>query len=266
MNILKRELRAGFKTLILWMIGTFLLIYIGIIKYEGVSAGGAAVSELLSSMPRVLLAILGIIGIDINTLGGYASILFYFVLLFAVVYSVHLGSSAVTRESADKTYEFIFTKPVSRVRILAMKLSAAWISFLLFCALTTLVSLMAVSSLKTSESMTVQILLFNASVFLVGSLFIALSALLAAAAKRPEKGSLYGNLAFLYAFILGVVCNVLENPGLLKLLSPITYFSPADLIAARLDPVYAVITLALAAAFLAGAFALFRKKDLSFSV
>jgi hypothetical protein len=99
--------------------------------------------------------------------------------------------------------------------------------------------------------------------FLIGSLFVALSALFASIVKQPEKGAFFGNLAFLYAFIIGVVYNMLDNPGLLKLAAPFNYFSPQDLIAGRFDPVYAVITLLLIAASLYGTFAAFGRKDLT---
>jgi hypothetical protein len=59
---------------------------------------------------------------------------------------------------------------------------------------------------------------------------------------------------------------MLENPGLLKLLSPFTYYAPPDLIAGKFDPVYSVITLALSAVFLYSAFRIFRRKDLTYSV
>jgi ABC-2 type transport system permease protein len=263
MNILKRELKFGFKTFICWMIGLFVLVFIGIIKYQGISTGGADVNDMLAAFPRVVLAVMGIVGVDINTLGGYTAILTYYVLICAVIYAVHLGSAAVSRESVDKTYEFAFTKPCSRSHILAIKLAAAWVYLILFCIFNILFSVMAVAYLKTAENVTMQIALFTVSVFLIGSLFIALSAFLAAASKQAEKGSLYGNLAFLYAFILGIVCDMLENAGLIKLISPFKYFSAADLISNKLDPVYTCLSILLAIVFLYGAFAKFNKKDLT---
>lgn len=263
MNILKRELRAGLKPFIFWMLGLFILVFIGIIKYEGMAAGGSSMTDILTSLPRVVLAVMGIAGVDVSTLAGYTAILTYYVLICAVIYAVHLGSAAVSRESVDKTYEFVFTKPCTRARILAMKLAAAWIYLALFSVFYMIFSMKAVSSLKTPENITSVILVFSLSVFLIGSLFIALSAYLSAAAKQADKGSLYGNLAFLYAFILGVVYDLLENGGLLRLISPFKYFLPTDLVAGKLDLVYAGITLALMAVFLYGAFAKFKKKDLT---
>lgn len=264
MNILKRELRAGLKPFIFWTIGLFVLVFIGIVKYEGLSAAGdTGMTELVASFPRIVLAVIGIVGVDIKTLAGYSAILSYYVLICAVIYAVHLGASAVTRESVDRTYEFVFTKPRTRARVLAMKLTAAWIYLALFCAFNIIFSMTAVSSLKTAESITSVILLFTLSVFLTGSLFIALSAFLAALTKQAEKGSLYGNLAFLCAFILGVFYDMLENGGLLRLISPLKYFLAADLVNNRFDLVYAAVTAALIAVLLCGAFKSFIKKDLT---
>lgn len=66
-------------------------------------------------------------------LQGYMGILFYYILICTVIYAVHLGTAAVSRESVDKTYEFVFTKPLSRTRILGWKLSAAFFYLLAFC-------------------------------------------------------------------------------------------------------------------------------------
>ncbi len=263
MNILKRELRAGFKPFIFWTIGLFVLVLIGVAKFQGVSAGGGDITVLMDQFPRPVLAVLGMVDVDISTLGGYASVLFYYVLICAVIFSVNVGSSAVTRESVDKTYEFIFTKPVTRGKILTMKLAAGWIYLFIFCALNAVFSLIAVATLKQAETITGPTLLYSLAIFLTASLFIALSAFLATMARQPDKGSLYGNLAFLYAFILGVIYDMLENGGPLRLISPFKYFLPADLLACKMDAVYTVITLLVTASFILGAAALLKKKDLT---
>ncbi len=262
MNILKHELRAGLKPFILWTIGLFVLVFVGVAKFQGVSAGGVNVTELLNQFPRPVLAVLGMADVDIATLGGYASILFYYVLICAVIYSVHIGSSAVSRESVDKTYEFIFTKPVSRNKILVMKLTAGWIYLFLFSIFNVIFSIMAVSTLNSSDSITGPILLFSLSIFLIASLFIALSAFMAALVKQADKGSLYGNLAFLYAFILGVIYDMLENGGALRVISPFKYFLASELLENHFNPMYTVISVALIALLLFGAFRLFKRRDL----
>lgn len=262
MNILKRELRAGLKPFLFWSIGMFLLCFVGIIKYQSYNASGSMM-ELVSAFPRVVLAVVGAVGVDIGTLSGYTALMFYYVLICAVIYAVHLGTSAVTRESIDKTYEFVFTKPCSRSHVLAMKLTAAYVYLLLFCVFNAVFSLMAVAYLKTGENITALVVILALSVLLIGFLFVAVAAFFAALAMRPEKGALYGNLAFLYAFILGVIYNMLEKPGLLRLIAPFNYFTPADMIEGKLDPVYVAIVVFLAVWLLYGAFRAFKKKDMT---
>lgn len=262
MNILTRELKAGRKPFLFWMLGMFVLDFVGIMKYQGVASDTAGMMQLLSSFPKIILSVMGVANVDVTRLSGYTAVLAYYVIICAVIYAVHLGSSAVTRELTDKTYEFLFTKPCSRSRALWMKLLAAWIYLALFVVFYIVFSLLAVTTIKTSESIVSVTLLFALDTFLVGSLFLALSALLAAVAGRPEKGSLYGNLAFLYAFLAGFAYDALENAGALRLISPLRYFLPPDLIAGRFSVPYALLTLALVAACLFGAFRRFQRRDL----
>ena len=262
MNILRRELKAGRKPFFFWMLGMFVLDFVGIMKYQGVASDASGMAKLLSSFPKIVLSVMGVAGVDVTTLSGYTAVLAYYVIIFAVIYAVHLGSSAVTRETVDKTYEFLFTKPCSRGRVLFMKLLAGWIYLALFSIFYIAFSLLAATTIKTSESIASITLLFALDVFLVGSLFLALSAFLAAVSNRAEKGSLYGNLAFLYGFLAGVAYDSLENAGALRLISPLRYFLPADILAGTFSLPYALLAIALAAACLFGAYRWFQKKDL----
>lgn len=261
MNILKRELRAGLKPFLFWMIGMFLLCFVGIIKYQGYSTSGD-MTALLDAFPRIALAVMGVVDVDISTLSGYTALLYYYILICAVIYSVHLGAAAVTREAVDKTYDFVFTKPRSRGWILSMKMLSAYIYLMLFCVCNAVFAMMAVTYLKTGGDVTAEIWLCTLMLFLVGALFIAVAAFLATLAKQPEKGTLFGNLAFLYAFLLGVIYNLLAHPGLLRLIAPFNYFSSADLVAGRLEPLYIAVTLALTVVLLWGAFTRFKAKDM----
>lgn len=263
MNILQRELRAGVRTFFFWSLGLFVLIFAGMTKYTGIAADSASVGKLLAQFPRVVRAVFGIAGVNAETPGGYYATLIFYTVICASIYGVSLGSSAVNREAVDKTYEFIFTKPRSRAAILAMKLTAGLIFLLLFAVLNALFSLAAMAVLKLGAGMDRAVVLFSVSVFLAGLVFFSLSACLCAAARRPEKGALYSNLCLLAAFLIGVICDMLDSPGALRLLSPMRYFLPADLLAGRLELFYLLIALCLSAALLTTAFLQFDKKDLN---
>jgi len=230
MNLLKRELRANWKAFFFWSIGMFVLCFAGVVKFESYTASGSMM-ELLNSFPRIVLAVMGAVGVDMGSLNGYIALMFYYVLICACIYALHLGSFAVSRESVDKTYEFLFTKPRSRSHLLGVKIIAAYIYFAVFC----LVS---------------------------GAFVLSLAACFSAYAMRPEKGAALGNLAFLAAFVLGVVYNLLEKPGLLRLVSPISYFPASKLAEKTLSLPYSALALVLSGVFLVLAFRRFDKKDL----
>lgn len=262
LSILKRELKSGLKPFIFWTIGLFFLVFAGMIKSTGLSAGGASVGELIGSFPRIVQAVLGMVDLNIETLGGFYAVLFFYALILTVIYAIYLGSNAVNREAVDKTYEFIFTKPRNRNFILLMKLKSGFVYLLAFSLLNYLFSISAVATLNLTENINTEMLLFSISLFLVGFLFFCLSAFLSASIKRIEKSFLYGNLSFVIAFIFGIIFDMLENGGLLRVLSPLKYFLPKEILGKQLNICYLILTLVLCTAFLSGAFYKFDKKDL----
>lgn len=232
-------------------------------KYTGVAVEGASFNELLAKFPRVVLAVLGISGVDVQTPGGYYAVLAFYAAICSAIYGVSLGAGAVNREAVDKTYEFLFTKPRSRASILSMKLMAGFLCLLLFSVLNYVFSVSAIVALKLDADINTAIVLFSVSVFLTGLFFFSLSACLNAAVYRPEKGAQLGNLCFLAAFLVGVACDIMEKPRALRLLSPMKYFLPGDLLVGKMSPLYLAVILTLSIAFLAATFLYFNKKDLS---
>ncbi len=263
MNILRRELRAGLKPFLLWTLGIFVLVFAGMTKYTGFAetTGDASVSEMFDAFPRVVLAVFGMVGIDITTLGGYYAIVIYFAMVCGAIYAVSLGTHAVGREQMDKTYEFLFVKPRSRAYILGMKLVAALIYLVAFSLVNYVFSIAAIATLGFDSDISKAVILFTIGLFLVCLLFLSIAAFVAAVTKNIDHGGLYGNLIYLGAFILSVIYDMLENGGLLKLLAPFKYFAPDEVLAGTLDPAYTAICLCAAAAFCIGAFSFFQKKD-----
>ena len=65
MNLLKRELRANWKAFFFWSIGMFVLCFAGVVKFESYTASGSMM-ELLNSFPRIVLAVMGAVGVDMR--------------------------------------------------------------------------------------------------------------------------------------------------------------------------------------------------------
>lgn len=262
MNLFRKELKTGLKPFLFWTLGLFAFIFAGIVKSSAAMADGAFMMELIGKFPRIVVAVMGMANVDIAQFGGFYAVLMQYVFVLAAVYAAHLGNNAVSRESVDRTYEFLFTKPRARSFILSRKLLAALVFLTAYAGLSLLFSELAVQQLGLTGDYTGLFLRFSVALWFVGLVFFALAALFAASVRSAERGARAGNLAVLGAYALAVVCDLLERPGLLRLLTPFRYFRNPEVIAGTILPLYALLCAALAAAFLTFAFVRFERRDL----
>jgi hypothetical protein len=70
----KREFENRTENFSLLVAGLFVMVFIGITKFTGIEAGGEGLAGFLSSIPNVVLAVLGIAGVDLSSFGGYYAI------------------------------------------------------------------------------------------------------------------------------------------------------------------------------------------------
>lgn len=260
MNIFRQELKAGRKSFLFWMIGMFVLIFIGMFKYTGFQ-GDIDIMEIFDAFPKVVLAVFGMVGVDITTIGGYYSLLAYYSMLCAAIYAIHLGTNTVTRENVDKTYEFIFTKPRTRNYILQMKMLAGLLSLLKFSLGTYLFSLMAVSVVGEGETISYEVFLFTMAQVLIALMFFMIAALITSYTKNAEKGVRYSNLCFLLSFAFSMIYDMLENGGVLKMIAPFKYFISFDILEGQLNIMYVLLCLVISALCYFFALRCFAKKD-----
>ena len=265
MNIFKLELKFDLKRFIFWSIGIFLLLVAGMTKFKGFSdpVASADLTQLIEEFPKIILAMMGMANVDIQSLGGYFFILQYYVLLCIMIYSIHLGSNAVLRENFDKTYEFVFTKPRKRSFILSMKLLSSFIYLFIFSLLNLGFSFLAFEILDIQNSIQGTVVMCSIAGFLVGLIFLSLSACISSLVKKPEKGTRISYLIFLFVFVMGIVFDISENAKYIKIFTPLKYFEGKDLVSGMLDPLYIIISVVLSAVFIVVAFTAFNKKDLN---
>lgn len=266
MNIIKHELRSGMKPFLLWALVLFFLDFAGLTKFTGISGvGNAEVMKLMNQFPRVVLAVFGMVGLDINSLGGYYSVLAFYALVCISIYAIYLGTSSVNRELVDKTYEFLFTRPRTRRYILGIKLFTNIIFLAAYSILHVILSIVAIMTLKIKGNINSQVVLFGVAGFLVGILFFSLGAFLSSIVKRAEKGALYSNLCFFLFFLFGVIFDMSEDNRRIQILAPLKYFLPTELLDNYLNPIYTLFCILTSGILLFCAVKVFSRKDLTAS-
>jgi ABC-2 type transport system permease protein len=261
-NILKRELKAGLKAFIFWTLGLFVMMFLGLVKYTGVGTAGDLMKDFISSFPKIVLAVMGMGGLDITSFPGFYAVLAQFAVVLTAIYAVHLGNSAVSKEFVDKTYEFIFTKPKKRAEILFPKLLAGGIYLFVYCILFFVFAFSSAAKLGLGEGMTGIFAKTALSAFLVGLIFFGLGALYASFVHFSETGAKLGNFSVLVAYLISVVYDILENNSLVRFIAPMRYFPPSELAEGEFELMFVLLAAVISAATLVGAFYFFEKKDL----
>ncbi|MEG0376208.1 MAG: ABC transporter permease subunit, partial [Raoultibacter sp.] len=236
MNVFVKELKFGVKVFLLWAMVLAVFIVAGTVKYSGVESGGAAMTELIGSFPRIVLAVMGFAHVDLTSFGGFYGALQIYAMVVVAVYAIHLGRNAVSREQIDKTYEFLFVKPRSRAAILGQKLAACIVFLVGISALNFVFSAAAYPTLGLSEDMTVSFVFFSGALLVIGLVFLSLSMLFAALTKHPETGAFIGNLSIVVCYLIGVAYDMVANGMVLRVFTPFRYFDPNMLLDHQIDP------------------------------
>ena len=272
--VIARELKANAKAFLVWAVAIALFNVAGVMKFEGISSGDPeAVRKLTDAFPKVALAVMGISDLDMSTFAGYYAVLEFYAGIMAAVYAVALARNAVSREMVDGTYEFLFVRPVTRTRILTAKLVAALVCAVAFVAVNLVSSLLCLGLLGDVPGLSggsgpapaAVVWRFNVWLMAVMLVFGAIGACASAVCPSPERGGAIGNVSVVVAYGMGVVYDMFSDhdaAAIARVLSPLRYATPADVIEGSVPVPFALLAAGLAAAGFALAYVAFDRRDL----
>ncbi|MDM5329604.1 ABC transporter permease subunit [Neobacillus sp. CF12] len=264
MNIFLKEMKSHRKSLIFWSIGVILMVASGMVKYESLSSSGQSMNEMLSGMPKSMLAVLGIGEFDISTATGYYGLLFIYLLLMATIHAAMLGATIIAKEERDKTSEFLFVKPVSRNQIITAKLLAALLNIFILNLVTFVSSLVLVGKYSDGEVATGDIAITMAGMFILQLLFMVIGSSLAAVKRKSKTAASLAAGVLLITYIISVAVDLNENIVWLKYLTPFKYFEAKNVMfGGGLDIVYVLLSITIIGVLGVITYISYQKRDLN---
>lgn len=264
MNILKKELQQGVKPFILWTLGIAFLVIGGMMKFYGVSrAESGGLSDMLAQIPKPVLAMFGMAEANIETFGGFYSVLQFYAVIAICCYAIHLGTSSVLRESIDKTYEFLFTKPCGRMVILTMKLLAGLIWLTALCVINGAFSYLAPRLYGIENTIPEKMMLFIVTFYLVALFFFAMSVMLSVLITKSEYAIQASYVVLLISYSLSVVFDMDTRFEFLRFAIPLKYFRASELLVGRVHMGYLTAMLIMMMVFIVISGIGFQRKDLT---
>ena len=263
MNIYLRELKTRRKSIIFWSLGILFLEYASMNKFAGFNKSGQT-AEVFAAFPPALAKAFGLGGIDINTALGWFAMAMMYTLVMVAIHASLLGAGILAEEEQDKTAEFLYSKPISRAKVVTEKLLAALTLIFALNIATWLSSIASVAMVNKGASANSEITLMMAGMFVVQVIFLVIGSAAAAVVRKPKYAGSAASSIMFATFFLSLWLDITEKAPWLKYFTPYKYFD-AKVFAnhAKFNYVYLVISIGIIAAMLAATYVFYQKRDLS---
>ncbi|MFZ7133621.1 MAG: ABC transporter permease subunit [Eubacteriales bacterium] len=263
MNIIGRELRSNLKSLIIWCVSEFLLIYVGMMKYDGLSKTGESVNELFQSLPEGMKAMFGVGELDLTTIGGFYSVFFLYFALLGSIHAAMLGATILSKEERDKTADFLLVKPICRSKVITSKIVAGMINLLAFNMTTLFTSILFVNIFGNGENIADIIVLMMAGLAILQVLFFSFGIGISALVRSAKVATSIASAVILGTFMLSIAVDMVEKLESLKYFTPFKYFQgKAIVLDNTLDPFYIILSCIMILFFTVITYFFYKKRDI----
>jgi len=262
MNIYLREMKAHYKSVLIWAVAMFFLITAGITKYNvGVTTGMDSFTELMKDLPQSLQNLFGVGVLNVSDIVEYFGILYLYLQLVLAIQACMLGTDIITKEERDKTTEFLLVKPVSRTRIITAKILAGLTIVFVLNAFTW-VSTNVILGAYTKKPYAEDIFHLMIALLALQILFFFLGTVIATSIKKYKLASPIATGILMIMFLLSVIIDISGKINFLYGLSFFKYYDAKDILVRGYHYIYAILTVILSIIFLIGTYYFYRKRDM----
>lgn len=259
MNIYLHELKANRKFTITWFISIFLLTLIMLSVFISVNKDLDAFKQVLSNYPEGIRAAFGI-NIDriSSSLGYFSSFVLTIVCVCSAIQAMILGVSILSKEVREKTADFLYSKPISRNRIITSKLLASFtllvVSNLVY-VIGVFITLLAISN--SSFDLTTFILIAKIP-FIIQLIFFSLGIFISSLMSKVKAV-----LPISMGIVFGLYLLSSFADEKLRVLMPFKYFNTGYILDnASYETNYVILTLAIIIVCTCLTYIIYKKKDI----
>ncbi len=261
MTLLKHELRAYSKTLIIWMMCVGICCFSCLLLFESLEDSMGEMADMFSAMGGFSVA-LGMDKVNIGTIEGfYATEVALIFALGGGMFAALTGAGILSKEEEGHTADFLYTLPFGRSQIVLWKYAAVCLLCLLFSAGAVLWILFGFACMGEMPPMR-EFLLYHAAQLLLQIEIGSICFLLSSVCKKRQIGGALGLVLILY--FMDVMCRIVPAIEDLKYVTPFYFANASDIFSSGMPGgEMAAVSIFAAAASAALSFCIYKKKDLS---
>ena len=262
MRIYFRELKANFKSLLIYSGITLFFLTVGFAKFSGY-AENPELLDVLNGLPDAMMDAFSMNAFNLTTVEGFFGVMFVFIGLILSIAAVMWGSDIISKEERDKTVEFALTLPVRRSTVITAKSAVVATNLIILALFTWGITLANTARYDPEPAFYDFVALGMVGIFIMQMIFMSVGILLGAAIKNHKRAGSIAISILLGTYFISVIAGLSEDFDKLKYLTPFKYFDPALLLnESRLEPIYLWISLGIVLVSMVGAYIAYSKRDL----
>jgi len=268
MNIFKMEVKKGLKSLLVWSIVCVALTILFMSMFPSMKNSGMQelVNTKMDALPPAILEAFNLKEMpDFTKLIEYFAYVFQYIVIAGCIYAGMLGAKSLIKEESEGTIEFLYAQPVSRTKIVTMKVLSSFVLFYIFIMIMSIASILISSIVKPEDleliDLIIDLKMLFGGFFLVGLVFMAIGFLLSVLIKNLKLAMPLSTGIFFITYLLGIFSNMIDKLEFLKYFSPFHYAVPAELIKTGIDKANIGLSFVIIIICLVSTYIIYNKKD-----
>lgn len=263
MNMYLFELKSMRKSTIIWTCALIALALLYLSIYPSIAKDAAEFKKLLSGYPAPVRAMLGINLDYITSFLGFYSMIFSFITLCGAIQAMNLGVSILSKETRERTADFLLVKPVSRAAIITAKLIAAFTTILATNIVFYAVTCILANTITTADFDEKLFFMINLTLLFIQLIFFAIGMVISVFFQKL-KSILPISLGVVFGlYMFGALLGTGKNADVVRFISPFKYFDLTYIIKnASYEAPYLIVGAVIIAAAVAASYLIYIKKDI----
>ena len=262
MRIYLRELKANFKSLLIYCGITLFFLTVGFAKFSGY-ADNPELLAVMDGLPDAMLDAFSMNAFNLTTVEGFFGVMFVFIGLILSIAAVMWGSDIIAKEERDKTVEFALTLPVRRSTLITAKTAVVVTNSILLALFTWGLTLVNTARYDPDPEFYEFVALGMLAIFFMQLIFLAVGILLGAAIKNHKRSGSIAISILLGTYFISIIAGLNEDFENLKYFTPFKYFDPAVLLhESRIEPFYIWLSLVIVVVSMVSAYLAYSRRDL----
>lgn len=260
MNIIKRELRANLKSLIIWISILSLILFATSFEF-GAFQSNPEILEAFDGFEEMFAAIGGSLS-NVSKPQGFLSLMSIYLYLPAAIYGGLLGSSIISKEEKNRTAEYLFTLPITRNQVLRSKVIAAMFYQILFVLMIVVISTLIFYRYDLDSEFYIFMRNLFVAITLISLIFMSIGMLLSSYLKQYKRSGSITLGILIGSYMLNMLVGVIEELEFLKYFIPFQYFTAEEMVNNNIELIFVFLSFVIITSCISGVFIFYKKRDL----